>query len=179
MKPLITACMIAAALASQTATAHPDRWVTGAVVGTAAGLIIANNTHGMNPWVAGTAGALIGGTIAGSHPRTHGYSYAPYHHGLYHDSGRWGYWPEPVVVYPRYVTTVAARPVPQRTPAPSLTPPVNLQPGVDLIKVSILNRNGVRTDVPVLRTGGQFVGPQGETYESLPDTQTLTRRYGF
>ena len=50
---------------------------------------------------------------------------------------------------------------------------------MDLIKVSILNSNGVRTHVPVLRIGGKFVEPQGEEYPGLPTDETLTQRYGM
>jgi hypothetical protein len=58
-------------------------------------------------------------------------------------------------------------------------PTVDLQPGVDLIKVSIMNRNGIRTDVNVLRVGAQFVGPQGETYDQLPSAAVLAAKYGM
>jgi hypothetical protein len=52
-------------------------------------------------------------------------------------------------------------------------------PGVDLIKVSILHSNGIRTDIPLLRVKGKFVGPQGETYETLPSSEVLAARYGM
>jgi hypothetical protein len=52
-------------------------------------------------------------------------------------------------------------------------------PGVDLVKISILHRNGVRTDVSLLRVGDRFVGPQGETYETLPSAAVLASRYGL
>lgn len=52
-------------------------------------------------------------------------------------------------------------------------------PGVDLIKISILHRNGVRSDISLLRVGERFVGPQGEIYEALPSAAALTSRYGM
>ena len=55
----------------------------------------------------------------------------------------------------------------------------NRHPGVDLIKVSILNSNGVRTDVNILRLGDKFVGPRGEAYESLPTSEELAKKYGM
>lgn len=61
---------------------------------------------------------------------------------------------------------------------PSVPTPLH-HPGVDLIKVSILNRNGVRTDVPVLRVGNRFVGPRGEEYPELPRSEDLAHIYGM
>ena len=52
MKKSLIAGLIAALLCGGVASAGPDRRVAGAVLGTAAGLIIANNVHGVNPWVA-------------------------------------------------------------------------------------------------------------------------------
>jgi hypothetical protein len=52
-------------------------------------------------------------------------------------------------------------------------------PGVDLIKVSILHSNGIRTDIPLLRVKGKFVGPQGESYDTLPSSEVLVARYGM
>lgn len=52
-------------------------------------------------------------------------------------------------------------------------------PGVDLVKISVLHRNGVRTDVSLLRVGDRFIGPQGEAYETLPSATVLTARYGM
>lgn len=55
----------------------------------------------------------------------------------------------------------------------------DMHPGVDLIKISLLHSNGVRTDVPILRTGGRFIGPQGEEYGELPTSRELAGRYGM
>lgn len=179
MKRLTTVLVAAALLAGGVAHAHPDRWLAGAVLGTTAGLVIANNVHGCNPWVVGTAGALIGGSIASHHGRYYhgyGYGYPRYYGGHVYDRG-WnhGYvYPCP----PRETRVIYVRESAKPTAA-AVVPTPDLQPGVDLIKISVLHSNGIRTDVPILRVNGRFVGPQGESYESLPTTQELTRRYGM
>ncbi len=67
-------------------------------------------------------------------------------------------------------------PVVRSPVAPVVSDP---HPGVDLVKISILHSNGVRTDVSVLRVGDRFVGPQGESYETLPSATVLAARYGM
>ena len=69
--------------------------------------------------------------------------------------------------------SMPAAPSPRRASVP------DLHPGVDLVKVSILHSNGVRSDIPVLRMNDRFVGPKGEEYESLPTAEMLTERYGM
>lgn len=67
-------------------------------------------------------------------------------------------------------------PAKAQEPAPFVP---DLHPGVDLVKVSILNSNGTRSDIGILRVGARFVGPQGESYETLPSAETLRARYGM
>ena len=187
MKRFLSVAVVGLCLPLGTAQADPNGTVVGALVGTAAGLIIANNAHGVNPWVAAPVGALVGGYIGSQYDRDDAWRYRhgddryydrdrDWHYG--HDGHRHGYYrgpgyyppPAPTVVYVEKKTAVS--------PAP--TPPVDsTHPGVDLIKVSIMNSNGVRTDVPILRTGGKFVGPQGEEYEVLPTAEQLAKRYGM
>ena len=47
------------------------------------------------------------------------------------------------------------------------------------MRIITLNANGIRTDVPILRVKGKFVGPQGESYETLPTAGQLAPRYGL
>jgi len=49
--------------------------------------------------------------------------------------------------------------------------------GLDLIKISITLSNGTPVDIPVLRLGEKFVGPQGEEYPSLPTAKQLAEKY--
>ena len=99
----------------------------------------------------------------------------PLYHGPYLDfDDDWALdpyrWPQPSVV------AVA----PASTPAivAPLPPPPAPGPNVDLIKISIANSNGTRSDVPLLRTNdGKFIGPGGETYDTLPSGADLARRY--
>lgn len=138
-------------LASTPAIGEPDYGLIGAAAGAAAGLVLGNNVNGVNKAVAAPLLAVAGGIVG---------------HRLQKEQrhGR--------VSYGDRIPVRAA----PATPATASTDP---QPGVDLIKVSILNSNGVRTDVPILRTGGRFVGPQGESYPSLPTGEELRQKYGL
>jgi hypothetical protein len=68
---------------------------------------------------------------------------------------------------------------PKRGKKSRLVPTVNLQPGIDLIKVSILNSNGMQTDISILRIKDKFIGPQGEEYSALPTAEALAQIYGM
>jgi hypothetical protein len=120
--------------------------------------------HHADGWAAGFVGGVSLGCLAGDFGwRDRWYRSCPY------DWYGNGYaYSQPAVIYVRD----------RQKNTPPAAPPKDLQPGVDLIKISILNSNGVRTDVPILRVGGQFVGPQGEEYEALPSAEVLARRYG-
>lgn len=171
--------------------ALPNGKVVGVVAGTAAGLIVANNVRGVNPWVAAPAGALLGGYIGSRYEQRSRYDdyrdnrdYRDYnrsdryrHDNDYHRSGYRGDYDR--YPYPGRRTTVVyvEKPAPKKKAVAPL--PADPQPGVDLIKVSILNSNGIRTDVPILRVKGKFVGPQGESYETLPTAGQLAPRYGL
>jgi len=153
----------------------------GALVGAAAGLIVAH--HGNVPGaVAVPVGALAGGLIANEvgHYSADDYS---------HDSGRdsWRHhranryysddfdrdaWRHPP--QPRQIIVIKEVPKQKAVEAPK---PPDLQPGVDLIKVSITLANGTSVDIPVLRIGERFVGPQGEEYPSLPTAKQLAEKY--
>ena len=171
MKKFLIGIMMLPTLLHGVAMADSDRWVIGAALGTAAGLLIAHNSHHISPWVAAPVGGILGGYIAqrsGDWDRRHGY-------GPYAGAGYgYGYYAPPRQSEIVYVREQAAPPA----AAPAVQTP-DLHPGVDLIKVSILNSNGVRTDVPILRTGGKFVGPQGEEYDTLPTAAALAKRYGM
>lgn len=186
MKRLLLIGLIGCCVSAETVMAVPNGKVVGAVAGTAAGLIIANNVHGVNPWVAAPVGALLGGYLGSRYEqyryedasrdwrydRYNGYpDRYPYRSGYRHNRR---YYPHPE---PR--TTVIYVEKPGRK-EPVITPPSgDPQPGIDLIKVSILNSNGIRTDIPLLRIKGKFVGPQGESYDVLPTTEQLTKLYGM
>lgn len=161
------------------AEADPDRTVVGAVLGTAAGLIVANNVHGVNPWVAAPVGAVLGGYIGAQYDRhedwawshrERGYRHGDYRHGYPYARGYAYAEPAPAVVYVQEKAPPKPEPVAQ---------PADPHPGVDLIKISILNSNGIRTDIPILRVKDRFIGPQGETYETLPSSEMLAKKYGM
>ena len=45
--------------------------------------------------------------------------------------------------------------------------------------VIIKNPNGSRTSVRLRMDGNQYIGPQGEIYDKLPDSNTLYPYYGL
>jgi uncharacterized protein YcfJ len=72
---------------------------------------------------------------------------------------------------------VAQAAVGQVLPAPNAVAVPDLHPGIDLVKVSVALRNGTRVDIPVIRVGERYIGPQGEEYDGLPTAATLGERY--
>jgi hypothetical protein len=140
-----------ASLSAGTVSADPKYAIIGAALGGVAGAVVANNVNGISREVGIPVGAVLGGIIGNQ------YNQSRKADRVYDASPK-------VVVIDR---TAAVNPV------------ADPHPGVDLIKVSILNSNGMRTDIPILRTAGKFVGPQGEQYETLPTAADLTRRYGM
>ena len=141
------------ALTATSVSADPNLTVVGSALGAVAGAVVANNVGGVSKFVAIPAGALLGGVIGNQYNQRQKDSYYVTDYGT------------KVVVVGQ--TTAGA---------PTVADP---HPGVDLIKVSILNSNGIRTDVPILRVSGKFVGPQGETYATLPTSAEMARRYGI
>jgi len=141
--------------------ARPNRAAVGALVGAGAGLVLANNMHGVHREWAVPALALAGGWLGYEWDRQNRW---------YDDYGpAYG----PACYYYHPVVPAVAQPAPA---PPAAADP---HPGVDLIKVSILNSNGVRTDVNILRLGQTFVGPRGEKYEALPTSEELAKKYGM
>jgi len=137
---------------SLSAPAAPDGAFVGALAGAGTGLVLGNNVHGVHREWAVPLLAITGGIIGNR-----------FEH-------RWREQPYP---YCNYIYVQA----PPNTPPPA--PMADLQPGVDLIKVSIQNSNGVRTDVNILRIKDRFIGPRGETYETLPTSEMLAKKYGM
>ena len=183
MKQMLVIVLSVALLPIGTVKADPDNRVVGAVLGTAAGLIVANNVHGVNPWVAAPVGAVVGGYIGAQYDRHEERVWDHRDRAYYREGYRHGYpyagpyvspypyaEPAPAVVYVQEKVKEKPRIVES---------PADPHPGVDLIKVSILNSNGIRTDVPILRVKGKFVGPQGEAYDTLPSSEALAKRYGM
>lgn len=127
-----------------------ERSVAGALAGAGLGLIAANNIDGVSK-DEGVAALGVAGALLG-------YYYDRHHDrggGLQHDR-----------------SAVRNAPAMQR-----FTP--DLHPGVELVKISVLQANGIRTDVPLLRMKDRFIGPQGEEYETLPTEEVLRERYGW
>ncbi len=146
---ILAAALLTASVRS--VSADPKYTLIGATLGGIAGAVVANNVNGVSRAAGIPIGAIIGGIIGNQYNQSHKRYRAP------------DYAPRVIVIN-------------QAATAPAVADP---HPGVDLIKVSILNSNGMRTDVPILRTGGKFVGPQGESYETLPTAAALARRYGM
>ena len=162
------------------AKADPEVSLRGALVGAAAGLIVAHHGH-VSEGVAVPVGALMGGLIANEADH-YSDDFGPdswRHHGPNHysddrypndfDRHTWRHHREPRQV-------IVIKEAPKQKPVEAIKPP-DLQPGVDLIKISITLSNGTSVDIPVLRLGDRFVGPQGEEYSSLPTARQLAEKY--
>jgi len=158
------------------ARAGHEASLRGALVGAAAGLIVAHHGH-VSEAIAVPAGALVGGLIANNSDHftddLHHDDWYPRGDDSYydrHDRDSWRHRRQP-----RQVIVVKQAPKPKRVEAPE---PPDLHPGVDLIKVSITLSNGTSVDIPVLRLGdAKFVGPQGEEYTALPTAKQLEEKY--
>jgi hypothetical protein len=137
---------------SRIATASPNYAIIGAALGAGAGFAVANNVEGVSKYVAVPVLAVVGGVIGNQVSQR-----VKQHRGDSYDYGASAPMPKPVL------DVKVADP----------------HPGVDLIKISIMNANGVRTDVPILRIKDKFVGPQGESYDALPSSELLAQRYGM
>jgi len=158
---------VAAALVmAGTAARANDEW-TGALIGAALGAAVSASSDHVKSWVSIPVGAAAGALMGHVWDRRSSYVWEdePW---AYHRGGRYPY---------RVVERVVRVEAPKAKPAPAQ--PADPHPGVELIKVSILSPNGVRSDVPVLKVGEKFIGPQGEIYESLPSSETLAKRYGM
>ncbi len=164
---------------------HRTRTWAGALIGAAAGSIIAHNVDGVSEWAAVPAGALIGGAIArdwNNHERyqyghykhyprhysRHYWNHYSYHDDDYYDWNRHNYY---YVSHHTHAKKADPEPPPVRT--------ADLHPGVELIKVPLTHSNGMTTELSILKVSGKYIGPQGEEYESLPTAETLKAKYGM
>jgi hypothetical protein len=155
MKRLVTCLVGGALLCGGPLRAAPNYELVGAAAGVAGGLILANNVDGVSRIWAVPVGALVG-SLAG------------------HEFRSWARHSE----YPVYsLYAVQPAPAPDRDAQRLWIP--DPHPGVDLIKVSVVNANGVCTEVPILRVADRFIGPQGESYTNLPTAAELARKYGL
>jgi hypothetical protein len=139
------------------------------LIGTALGLVVGKHVDGMRQGVAapvmGLAGAAVGHYLDRqeadrNRQRAMAYDQSTPQRLANADAREWAGTPPPATGQPTDANTN------------------NRHPGVDLIKFSIVTARGAGRDIPILRTGGRFVGPQGESYDQLPTTEELTRRYG-
>ena len=181
-KIAVLATSLALLAAPLVPSASGDDTFRGALVGAALGAIVAHNCHNISTALAVPVGALAGGLLANAadndYWRHDGYTrYEPRPWWR-----RYGYWDRPWYGYrdwydrhPRPVVVVKQAPAPKVVPPP--TKPANLHPGVDLIKIVITLSNGTSVDIPVLKVGDKFVGPQGEEYASLPTAKQLAEKY--
>ncbi len=178
MKSMILAFTLLAA----TLSVQADSRTFGTLIGTGSGLVVANNVKGLSPWIAAPVGAVAGNHIASRYShhghRSYGYNTSPYYSNGYDDG--FGF---PYGYYSGALPPVSSQPTSRHRPKSSKKirslPATDLQPGIDLVKVSILNSNGLRTEIPILRIKDKFVGPQGEEYTTLPTAETLAKLYGM
>jgi hypothetical protein len=206
MKATPIALVLGIALFASNARADSDDALWGALVGGAVGVLIGENSSDIRTEHAVPALAALGALTGYAHDRDNYYDddwshRGPvYNRGRYYGSNRYGsnrhayryndrsgrnynvhypYWPSQVRRYspvrraPRAVQTYPkAKKTPQQTVAPT-----NRHPGVTIVRVPITWPNGTTRNIRVLRLGNRYVGPQGESYETLPDSATLSERY--
>ncbi len=207
MKKTLLVAVLTIGLAVRPAAAEPNYAVVGAILGATAGMVIGHNVDGISKEFAVPVFAIAGGVVGhqyGMH-RDHWPDYRdPCGRYRYRDdcdrcSGRWDryghssrrdpwgrpYPQESPYGYPYYERSYRYSPprtIPTQKYSPRKADPQQYRlpdthPGVDLLKVSIINRSGIRSDVPILRVNDQYIGPQGEVYKTVPTAEELARRY--
>jgi len=159
--------------------AGADAWrdtVRGGLWGAAAGALVSELSDNYEPRhtipLFTSIGALTGYAI---HKNRDAY-YLPYlalPYAWYSHRPGYGY-RRPAYRYYRQPPHAAVRqPKQESTPAKT----VDRHPGVTLIPVPITLKNGLVIPIQILRLGERYTGPQGESYEKLPDAATLQQRY--
>jgi hypothetical protein len=184
MKKIILFLMAVLLLAPATGRADDEDMFWGALLGAGAGLILSESIDGVHSSVAVPVGAIAGGLIGHELDRA-SYRYGWYDHypSSYHyrPYRSHGYYGPRVYTMPsrlRYAQPRKAKPKTKRKAAPAPKAP-DYHPGVDVVKVQIRLVNGTPMDVRLLRMADDtFVGPQGETYKTLPKASDLTRYAG-
>lgn len=188
MKNILTSITVLLLLAGHACADALKDTVRGGLLGAAAGALVSELDDNYDarytiPFFTGI-GALTGYAIHENRQhrdhhgayRRHAYylpymalPYAWYHHRRpaygYGNDYDYGYYREPL---PRRDT---------RKPPPPQPKAVDRHPGVTLIPVPITLRNGTVVPIHVLKLGERYTGPQGESYETMPDAATLQRRY--
>ncbi len=173
MKRLVLWMVVAAVVAvtPRGAYAQPgDRTLRGALVGTALGLLIGHSSDAVDTGVAAPVFGLMGAAIG-------------------HELDREAEWRAHLEVAReeagygrRWVTSQPEPPAERARPTAAIAPPDvpgnDRHPGVELIKFAIVDDRGVSRSIAIIRMGTRFVGPRGESYDTLPDEKTLTERYG-
>ncbi len=149
-----TACIAAVvlSLAAGMAEAGSDKHtIWGAVLGAGAGLALGESVDDIDTSIAIPALAIAGGLIG---------------HELDRAKDR----------------SNKVRQVLEKTPKPVVKPgpaKPNYHPGVEFVKIPIRHKNGMETDIRLIRLGDAFVGPRGERYETLPTSKALAETYGM
>jgi len=159
--------------------ASADAWeetVTGGLLGAAAGVLVSElsddyDAHYTIPLFTGL-GALTGYAISHNHDAYYlPYLALPY---AWYSHRSWNSYHRPAYRYyqePRRLIVHKHKQTPQ--------PPKknDRHPGVTLIPVPITLRNGSVVPIHVLKLGDRYTGPQGESYETMPNATMLQRRY--
>lgn len=201
MKATPIALVLGIALLASNGRADSDDALWGALVGGAVGVLIGENSSDIRTEYAAPALAALGALAGYAHDRDYDYHDDWSHRGPVYNRGRYygsnrhayrygdpsglnynvhyPYWPRQVRRYspvrraPRAVQTYPKAKKNAQQPAAS----ANRHPGVTIVRVPITWPNGTTRNVRILRLGNRYVGPQGEAYDTLPDSVTLSARY--
>jgi len=185
MKRFILFAIITGILISPVQGSSLSETLRWGLVGAATGALLSEYSSDIStsdiPWFAG-AGALTGYLLHAYRQNdayavpyygygTHPYAIYPYHTSPAYDRAWNRYRRAPVV-------QIAPRTAPHNTrPTAPGHSPDNRHPGVTLVPVTMITPNGYPLTITITRTGGQFVGPRGETYPRLPTPDELKKIY--
>lgn len=179
MKTVMTLIAAMVMVAGQTRADALKDTVRGGLLGAAAGALVSELDDDYDarytiPFFTGI-GALTGYAVhENRHPR-----------GRYGSARRHAYY-LPYMALPyawyshRYPASRYFRKPPRRETRKTQPPQpkaVDRHPGVTLIPVPITLRNGMVIPIHLFKVGDRYTGPQGESYETLPDAETLRRHY--
>ncbi len=184
MKKIILFLLAVVFLAPTAGRADDEDMFWGVLLGAGAGLILSESIDGIHASVAVPVGAIAGGLIGHEldrasyrHEWYDAYPFS-YHYSPYRSYGYYGPRVYSAPSRRQYDRPREAKPKRKRKTA-ALPKPPDHHPGVDVVKVQIRLVNGTPMDVRLLRMADDtFVGPQGETYKTLPKASDLTRYAG-
>jgi hypothetical protein len=185
MRSIVISCLCVSLASSQ---ALGDDSLRGGLIGAAIGAIVGHNSGDIDTeWAVpafAAAGALLGSEYNNdwySHS-SYGYDDPWYYRNPHYRHRRYHYAPR-YYHHPRHRTyreprARRHRPQPVKKKRKSIeVKPANVHPGIAVSIVSVSLANGSAIDFRILKINGRFVGPKGETYETMPAAEQLAEHH--